>query len=129
MSRPSSRAPSRSVWPGPGAGSQRGDFDQVYRQTLSDGRIRYIVVEAKGGTSPLDTKVVGPNVETQGTADYFESTAESMKGMGGNAGTVGKELLSVYRKSQTLEKSRPRLFTCRCARQRVHPVAARPCRW
>ena len=92
------------IYGGPGAGSQRGDFDQVYRQTLSDGRIRYIVVEAKGGTSPLGTKVVGPNVETQGTADYFESTAESMKGMGGNAGTVGKELLSVYRKGQTLEK-------------------------
>lgn len=91
------------IYGGPGAGSQRGDFDQVYRQALPDGRIRYIVVEAKGGTSPLGTKVVGKDVETQGTPAYFESTAQSMARMGGNAEAVGKELQSVYETDHTME--------------------------
>jgi hypothetical protein len=32
-----------------GDGTRPGDLDQVYRQTLPDGNVRFIVVEAKGG--------------------------------------------------------------------------------
>jgi hypothetical protein len=82
-----------------GDGSRPGDFDQVYRQTLP-GKVRFIVVEAKGGNSPLGSKIVNGQVETQGTPAYFESTATSMSHMDGNAQSVGEELLSAFGRGQ-----------------------------
>jgi hypothetical protein len=86
-----------------GDGSSRpGDFDQVYQEKLPDGHIRFIVVEAKGGTSPLGTRVVGDQVETQGTRNYFEAIAGNMRGHAGtDAGRVGADLLSVLRTGKT----------------------------
>jgi LysM repeat protein len=86
--------------------SRPGDFDRVYRQTLPDGKLRFIVVEAKGGNSPLGTKIVNGQVETQGTPAYFESTATSMSHMEGNAQSVGEELLSVFGRGRTLDGER-----------------------
>ncbi|MGO4724054.1 MULTISPECIES: DUF4781 domain-containing protein [unclassified Inquilinus] len=92
----------RLEYGGPGSGSRPGDFDQVYRQTLPDGKIRFIVVEAKGGGSPLGTKLVNGQVETQGTAEYFAAIADNMRtNLTGQAKTTGKELLNTYRYGKT----------------------------
>ncbi|MGO1073884.1 DUF4781 domain-containing protein [Inquilinus sp. CA228] len=89
---------------GPGSGSRPGDFDQVYRQTLPDGKIRFIVVEAKGGGSPLGTRLVNGRVETQGTPEYFVAIARNMDdNMTGQAATTGNDLLSAYRHGETPE--------------------------
>jgi hypothetical protein len=84
-----------------GDGSRRGDFDLVYRLTLSDGNVRFLVVEAKGGNSPLGTKLVDGKVVIQGTAPYFESTATSMTRKGGQAQRVGADLLRAYHTGTT----------------------------
>jgi hypothetical protein len=88
----------RSIYDG--RPSQPGDFDQVYQQTLPNGHIRYIVVEAKGGNSPLGTRLVGDQVETQGTTRYFEGIAENMEGMGGNTESVGTNLVNAFRQGR-----------------------------
>lgn len=89
---------------GPGSGSRPGDFDQVYRQTLPDGKIRLVVVEAKGGTSPLGTRVVNGQVETQGTPEYFAAIANNMRrNMTGQAAATGTDLSNAYRYGKTAD--------------------------
>lgn len=65
---------------GPGSRTQSGVFDQVWRVPGKgkNGADLWIVVEAKGGSSGLSTKVVGGNEVEQGTRPYFASTAEQM---------------------------------------------------
>jgi hypothetical protein len=89
---------------GPGSGSRPGDFDQVYRQALPDGTIRFVVVEAKGGGSPLGTRLVNGQVETQGTAEYFAAIAYNMRhNMTGQAAATGKDLSNAYRYGKTAD--------------------------
>jgi hypothetical protein len=83
------------------AGTRQFEFDQVYRQVMPNGSLRFIVVEAKGGNSPLGTRLVNTTVETQGTPEYFEATAESMRVRGGDAGRVGSDLLRAFRVGKT----------------------------
>jgi hypothetical protein len=78
----------------------------VYRQVLPNGSVRFIVVEAKGGDSPLRPKLVGTSLELQGTNAYFESTAESMQAMGGDAGRVGGELLRAFQLGKATNEGR-----------------------
>jgi len=68
---------------------------------MPNGSLRFIVVEAKGGNSPLGTRLVNTTVETQGTPEYFEATAESMRARGGDAGRVGSDLLRAFRVGKT----------------------------
>jgi hypothetical protein len=67
---------------GPGSSSRPGDFDQVWRVPGegTDGGDLYIVVEAKGGSSPLGTRKVnsGQQNAKQGSKDYFEDIADNM---------------------------------------------------
>ncbi|WP_343714947.1 DUF4781 domain-containing protein [Inquilinus sp.] len=94
----------RLEYGGPGSGSRPGDFDQVYRQTLPDGKIRFVVVEAKGGSSPLGTRLVNGQVETQGTAEYFAAIANNMRyNMDGPAAATGKDLSNAYRFGKTAD--------------------------
>ena len=72
-----------------GGGSRSGDFDQVWRCTITEGgqqRTVYIVVEAKGGSSPLGSRRTreGPRAQ-QGTRLYFDDILHSMFDMGGEA--------------------------------------------
>jgi hypothetical protein len=86
------------VYGGPGAKSRPGDFDLVFRLNQPDGSVTFIVVEAKGGSSPLGTRQVGTTIETQGTRKYLEAIAENMTGMTGDenvgARRTGAELLA-----------------------------------
>ncbi len=66
------------VYGGPGAASKSGDFDQVWRVRGAGGHPHYVVVEAKGGTSPLGTRMVGKEPAMQGTRAYFDKIVEIM---------------------------------------------------
>lgn len=66
---------------GPDRASQSGDFDQIWRVPGPDGD-RFIVIEAKGGSSALGTRRVGVEMETQGTKKYFEAIVEQMGELG-----------------------------------------------
>jgi hypothetical protein len=67
---------------GPNAVSRSGDFDQVWRVPGkgADGGDLYIVVEAKGGSSPLGTRKVqgGQKEATQGSKEYFDDITSTM---------------------------------------------------
>jgi hypothetical protein len=67
-------------WPPAGKGSTAGDFDQVWAVKQADGTEKYIVVEAKGGSSSLGTRKVngGFNEAEQGNPKYFEEIAGVM---------------------------------------------------
>jgi hypothetical protein len=70
---------------GPSAASQAGDFDQVWRVPNQgpDGDDLWVVVEAKGGTSPLGSRQVGTGQRAeQGTTDYFNEIVKVMAGRG-----------------------------------------------
>ena len=71
------------IYGGPNAASKPGDFDQVWRVQGTGGWARYVVVEAKGGTSPLRTRMVGDRAAMQGTRLYFDRIVEIM-GRSGN---------------------------------------------
>ncbi len=88
----------RRTYPGPPAptmlyptagGSRPGDFDQIWSCRDSDGRLVVIVVEAKGGRSPLGSRMVGTTTgglrAQQGTRLYFDEILRLMGGMGGEA--------------------------------------------
>jgi hypothetical protein len=61
-------------WPPAGKGSTPGDFDQIWEITQPDGSKRFIVVEAKGGSSSLGTRRVngGRREAEQGSREYFD---------------------------------------------------------
>jgi hypothetical protein len=67
-----------------GAGSRPGDFDLVYKVTGPDGKEIFLVVEAKGGSSTLGTRLVegGTMRAEQGTSKYFDSIADNMRKQG-----------------------------------------------
>jgi Domain of unknown function (DUF4157) len=67
---------------GPGSTTQSGVFDQVWLVPGAgkNGADLWIVIEAKGGSSGLGTKVVGGKQVEQGTRPYFEFTAQQMAG-------------------------------------------------
>jgi hypothetical protein len=73
------------LYPGDAAKPSRaGDFDQVwikYGKSKSGKKVvvQVIVIEAKGGTSPLGTRKAGGLVVQQGTGAYFESIVASME--------------------------------------------------
>ncbi|GGR49589.1 hypothetical protein GCM10008959_08600 [Deinococcus seoulensis] len=85
------------IYPPAGAPSRSGDFDQIWKVRGEDGQIRYVVVEAKGGTSPLGRRrVTGGQDAEQGSQAYFQSILRTMMASK-DAGTsrAGKSLASV----------------------------------
>lgn len=56
--------------------SVRGNFDMVYQN--ADGDV--IIVEAKGGSSPLGKMKIGDEYYQQGTTEYAEAITEQMAG-------------------------------------------------
>jgi len=85
----------RRTWPGaervyPAEGakevSRAGDFDLVYKVTDKNGHTQYVVVEAKGGSSPLGSRHDGHgNRVQQGTQEYYELIVQNMVSIGGSA--------------------------------------------
>jgi hypothetical protein len=60
-------------WPPVGKGSTSGDFDQVWQVKDANGVEKYVVVEAKGGSSSLGTrKIASGQPAEQGSPEYFE---------------------------------------------------------
>ncbi len=66
------------LYGGPESSSRSGDFDQVWKVKAEDGSPMYIVVEAKGGTSPLGDRVVNGERAQQGSSEYFKSILEAV---------------------------------------------------
>jgi osmotically-inducible protein OsmY len=70
------------VYGGSESPSRSGDFDQVWRipGKGQNGGDLYVVIEAKGGGSPLGTRRVnkGRQTASQGTREYFDEIARSM---------------------------------------------------
>jgi len=68
------------VYPPSGAASRAGDFDQVWvkhhpTRKGRDGKpkvVEVIVIEAKGGTSPLGARKVNGKIAQQGSSEYFD---------------------------------------------------------
>jgi hypothetical protein len=83
---------------GPGAISRSGDFDQVWRVPGKgvDGGDLYIVVEAKGGSSPLGNRKVdnGKDIASQGSREYFDDIAKTMRAdqKSSEARQIGRDL-------------------------------------
>ncbi|MGY2896261.1 eCIS core domain-containing protein [Deinococcus sp. UYEF24] len=86
------------LYGGPESSSRSGDFDQVWKVKAEDGSPMYIVVEAKGGTSPLGDRVANASRAQQGSTEYFQSILENMSG-NSNAGMnrTGRALERAYR--------------------------------
>lgn len=72
------------------AGSRPGDFDLVYE--IPGGR--YVVVEAKGGSSPLGYRRVSGGRERaqQGTQEYFDAVVREMRTQGASARMASERL-------------------------------------
>jgi hypothetical protein len=72
------------VYPPPGSKSRPGDFDQVWRKVkvLASGEKQYllehIVIEAKGGSSDLGSRMTGNIRAQQGTPEYFKAIVDLM---------------------------------------------------
>jgi hypothetical protein len=81
-----------------GGGSRSGDFDLVYRVKKTDGTFEYIVVEAKGGSADLGSRMAstpkGMERAEQGTRPYYESVRDNMAGgsLGPEAKAAGEAL-------------------------------------
>ncbi|WP_180777800.1 RHS repeat-associated core domain-containing protein, partial [Vibrio parahaemolyticus] len=58
------------------SGSKPGDFDMVY---LSDDPKEIIIVEAKGGSSPLGSRKIGNEAYQQGTTEYATEITRLMQ--------------------------------------------------
>ena len=83
-------------YPPPGtSGSRSGDFDQVFEWlNPTTKQTEYIVVEAKGGSSRLGSRMVGSVRAEQGTRRYYEGIVEAMmKRAASNADTKTLEFL------------------------------------
>ncbi|GEK77651.1 hypothetical protein PAT01_29550 [Pseudoalteromonas atlantica] len=70
--------------------SVSSNFDMVYQN--SDGDV--IIVEAKGGKSPLGKKQIGDKDYQQGTPEYAEAITENMKKNGKVNGKTDREAAS-----------------------------------
>ncbi|PTA67263.1 hypothetical protein C8263_13190 [Deinococcus arcticus] len=67
------------IYPPPGAPSRSGDFDQVWRVKDANGQLKYIVIEAKGGSSPLGRRrIESGEFAEQGSKDYFTDILKNM---------------------------------------------------
>jgi hypothetical protein len=85
------------VYGGSGSASRSGDFDQVWKVPGkgADGGDLYIVVEAKGGSSPLGTRNVdGGKIAKQGSKEYFDDITRAMSRDGNSpeARQTGRDL-------------------------------------
>ncbi len=86
------------IYPAPGAASRSGDFDQVWRVKDESGKVKYVVVEAKGGSSPLGRRQVSGGANPyaqQGSREYFESILNTMASNKASK-SVGTTLNSAY---------------------------------
>ncbi len=61
-----------------GEGSRSGDFDRVDKWTDAKGKVHYLVIEAKGGASPLGGKWYKGKYVQQGSLAYFEAILDDM---------------------------------------------------
>jgi hypothetical protein len=100
---------------GPNAVSRSGDFDQVWKVPGkgADGGDLYVVVEAKGGSSPLGTRKVqgGQKEATQGSKEYFDEIVDSVSKdkKSSEARRVGRDLTKAQKRGdvQYLEVRTP----------------------
>jgi hypothetical protein len=91
------------IYPPPGLKnppSRPYEFDQVYKAKDPDtGKEVFVVVEAKGGGSPLGTREAGGVKVEQGTPEYFDATADSMKKSGDPNARAAAQALEDARRS------------------------------
>jgi hypothetical protein len=69
-------------YPEPGKPSRSGDFDQVWVKFGDKAKtvvLEVIVIEAKGGSSPLGTRNVKGVIAQQGSGLYFKGIVDSMR--------------------------------------------------
>ena len=81
-----------------------GDFDIVYSYRAPDGELRFVAIEAKGGSGSLGSSRVGPGRERraqQGSPEYFLEISQQMSRMEG----LSPELRSAFRQLRTGEPS------------------------
>jgi len=74
--------PPVSIYPPDPAVSSPGDFDQIFECTIMENgqkRIVCIINEAKGGASPLGTRMASEGRAQQGTPEYYASILTSME--------------------------------------------------
>ncbi len=92
----------RQVYPTPGTPSRAGDFDQVWRVPGGGpaGQDLWVVVESKGGGSPLGTREIGGTDYEQGTKRYFEDVAGNMQR---NGEPVGTDLINAQQRNAVLD--------------------------
>ncbi|MBL8150460.1 MAG: DUF4781 domain-containing protein [Blastocatellia bacterium] len=97
------------LWGGSTKASTSGDFDQVWLVKGKDNKERFVVIEAKGGSSGLGTRnLADGTVAEQGTRSYFEEIAKLMiateksasKVKLKDADTVGGKLLKALRSKE-----------------------------
>lgn len=87
--------------------SRKGEFDQVWKVSMSDGEERFIVVEAKGGRSHLIDKEIRGTRYQQGTVEYFNDTVAEMANNSDAdtyKGTVKRTVAVNLRDAKTEEK-------------------------
>ncbi|MVN85540.1 hypothetical protein GO986_02035 [Deinococcus sp. HMF7620] len=86
------------VYPPPGAPSRSGDFDQVWRVKDANGKLKYIVIEAKGGSSPLGRRrIESGEFAEQGSKDYFTDILNNMvRNRNADLKAVGRTLDGAY---------------------------------
>ena len=85
------------------SGSKLGDFDMVYEvEDPPPGEI--IIVEAKGGSSPLGSRKVGNMAYQQGTAEYATEITELMlqKGKGTTEWKAARSINKAMRKKRPI---------------------------
>jgi hypothetical protein len=87
-------------WGGPGKASASGDFDQVWKVKDANGKEKYIVIEAKGGSSSLGTRKTASGIEAeQGSPQYFRDIAQIMS-RNSKSKKVGRELSQAFQDGQ-----------------------------
>jgi hypothetical protein len=84
-------------YPPPGAGSRSGDFDRVYRCVDADGKVVWVIIEAKGGAAELGSRRVGTQRVEQGTREYLDDVLNAMERSGGALRTAADEIRTARR--------------------------------
>ncbi len=74
--------------------SRSGDFDQVWKCSVLEGgkrKVVWVVVEAKGGSSPLGNRKTSTGTRAQqGTSEYYEDILREMFKRGGESAQGGR---------------------------------------
>lgn len=68
--------------------NRAGDFDQVWCVTLKTGEVHLVIIEAKGGSSPLGSRMTRAGRAQQGTPEYMNEIIEIMRGNRNNTAVM-----------------------------------------